>query len=89
MSITAGARLTALSGRTGITAGEMLALLAPGANAGARLVARSGLPSATAGVHLLHDRGAAGMGGVGRLSARRRRQDRDDDVLLFLLRSSF
>jgi len=53
--VTAGERLTQLSGLSGVSAAVMLLAIGSGATAGAALVDYSGLSSATAEVHLLTD----------------------------------
>jgi len=69
--VTAGARLVALSGLSGVAASVMMAGIGAGATVSAALVSYSGLVSGTAAQHLLVDH----PGAVGRdwlLRARRR-----------------
>jgi len=69
--VTAGARLVALSGLSGVAASVMMAGIGAGATVSAALVSYSGLVSGTAAQHLLVDH----SGAVGRdwlLRARRR-----------------
>lgn len=88
MSISAGQRLLQLAGITG-TAGALLRSIGTGLTAGALLVSRSTLVTATAAAHLL-DAGAAPApapsgGSWVDGSPRRRRDENDEALLLFVL----